>query len=765
MDSLRPDDPRQIGSYILYGRLGAGGMGEVFFGRSPGGRAVAVKLINPLFAGDADFRRRFSLEVEAGRKVGGFHAAQVVDADPNADRPWMVTAYVAGPSLKQVLAKHRALPPDSVRVLGAGLAEALIAIHGAKLIHRDLKPSNILLTYDGPHVIDFGIARTVDASVATTQPGTPGFMAPEVVTGKPATWACDVFALGVVLAVAAGVPPFGDGPQDAITYRIVHDRPNLSGLNSQIRGLVEECLAKEPTARPTPGQILERLGDHGAVTQWLPGPILDMIPGYAAPQPTEVVHPRLQDDARLLEAERAARRIPDAYARAEAQVYVARAVSRFDPAHALRLLDDALRPATQRDGTSILNREQMLRYLVGHVALELGTVLVRSDSSSAGQMLDDIEVILRSMIREEPETIAGVVTRLAEAVAGIDPGRADRIARMFPDQVVQASAVARAAMVVARTDPVQAEQMARAITRLAGQVTRPPAAAARQVRPRWRLKQKESRHEVSPTPPHIHKDSTSLWAARTLAEVAVAMASSGPSPAVTEDESTVTAGGAVGALAPSRATPSPERLLADAEHIARDITADDTRALALTVVAVAAARIDPGRAVSSFTQAEQIARTSQRSSTREEALAEVALAAVRTEPARAEQIARSLLDREHTVAEVASAVAATDRARAERIAAGITDEFVHALVMAEIAVRTDPAHAELQLGKALTAAHHDPALIVKVALVAARALPARAEEMMRTIRSRDNIRTADFWRARGLAELVNMSEDTSPGSK
>src|SRR5215510_9669293 len=229
MDSLRPEDPRRVGDYVLAGRLGAGGMGEVFFGRSRAGRPVAVKVIYPVFANDAGFRRRFRLEVEAGRKVGGFHAAQVVDADPDAERPWMVTAYVAGPSLEQVLREHLALPMDSVKVLGAGVAEALGAIHAVGLIHRDLKPSNILLAEDGPHVIDFGVARAVDASGITARSGTAGFMAPEVLLGRPLTPACDVFALGVVLAVATGIRPFGAGPPEAVSYRVVHEEPDLSG--------------------------------------------------------------------------------------------------------------------------------------------------------------------------------------------------------------------------------------------------------------------------------------------------------------------------------------------------------------------------------------------------------------------------------------------------------------------------------------------------------------------------------------------------------
>ena len=777
MDSLRSGDPQQIGDYRLYGLLGVGGMGEVFFGRSPGGRAVAVKLISPRFASDDDFRQRFCLEVEAGRKVGGFHAAHVVDADPEADRPWMVTAYVAGPSLKQVLAKHPALPASSVRVLGAGLAEALAAIHDAGLIHRDLNPSNILLTYDGPRVIDFGIARAVDASSQTAQTGTPGFMAPEVLTWQRASSACDVFALGLVLAVASGIHPFGKGSLDEVNHRIVYSEPDLSGLDPQISGLVAECLAKEPTVRPTPRRILERLGDHGPVEQWLPGPVLDMILGHAPPQPTEVIRPGRHHDSWLLEAEQTARKIPDAYARAEAQIYVATAVSRSDPAHALRLLDDALRPTTQRDGSSTLSRQQLLRHLAGHATFELGTVLARTDAPSAGRMLDEIEDIIRSMVREEPRTVAQVVTRLAEAVASTDPARADRIARMAPDQGVQASALARAAMVVARTDPVQAGQMAQAVTRLTGQVTRPAAEPTGRASIWRRPKPKKVPDEVPAASASVRQDSTTLWAVRALAEVAVAMAGTSPlqprlSTTGVEGVSTITSAGEPGALRPASAakTASPgepadaERLLAEAEQLARGITTDDTRALALTAATIAAAQINLGHAGSSLTKAEEFALTSSSSSVRDEALGEVALAAARTEPALAEKIARSLPDREHTVAEVASAVAAADRARAERIAAVITDEYVRALVMAEIAVRTEPANAEPQLREALRAAHHDPARIVEVAKAAAGASAARAEEIVRGIKSRDNIRTADFWRARALADLVSMADEPSRDS-
>ena len=362
-------------------------MGEVFFGRSQAGRPVAVKLIYPGFANDVKFRRRFRLEIEAGRKVGGFHAAQVVDADPDAERPWMATAFIAGPSLQQVLSEGQILPLDSVRVLGAGVAEALGAIHAAGLIHRDLKPSNILLADDGPHVIDFGVARAVDASGVTAQSGTAGFMAPEVLLGRPLTSACDVFALGMVLAYAVGSRPFGVGLPEAIAYRVVHEEPGLSGLDPQIRDVVAACLAKEPSERPTPARILELLADPDLPSQWLPPPIQTMITTHKPPgEPTVVAATDLARAARLLEEaeqiaaalpldeqamapeDRAAaipgpppppasssarargldeeydRALPLAVQRARALVHVATVATRSDPVHAAQLLDDALHP-------------------------------------------------------------------------------------------------------------------------------------------------------------------------------------------------------------------------------------------------------------------------------------------------------------------------------------------------------------------------------------------------------------------------------------
>ena len=166
MNPLKAGDPELVGGYRLLGRLGAGGMAQVFLGTSPGGRKVAVKLIRPEYADDAEFRRRFAREIAAARQVGGFHTAAVVDADPDADPPWMVTAYIPGPSLSEAVGQNGPLDQAQVRELGAALAEGLTAIHACGLIHRDLKPGNIILGPDGPRIIDFGVARTANASSA-----------------------------------------------------------------------------------------------------------------------------------------------------------------------------------------------------------------------------------------------------------------------------------------------------------------------------------------------------------------------------------------------------------------------------------------------------------------------------------------------------------------------------------------------------------------------------------------------------------------------
>ncbi|MGZ3117071.1 serine/threonine-protein kinase [Streptomyces sp. H62] len=286
MRPLEVDEPTVVGPYRLLGRLGSGGMGRVYLGRSSGGRTVAVKIVHPHFALDEEFRARFRREVDAARRVGGAWTAPVLDADPEARVPWVATAYAAGPSLTAAVADGGPLPARSVRALGAGLGEALAAVHELGLVHRDVKPSNVLLTLDGPLLIDFGIARATGGTASLTSTGvsvgSPGYMAPEQILGKGVTGAADVFSLGAVLAYAAtGEPPFPGDSSAALLYKVVHEEPRLGALNGELRGLVAACLAKDPAARPAPGEVARRLAPEGAahlVTGgWLPGPLVERV--------------------------------------------------------------------------------------------------------------------------------------------------------------------------------------------------------------------------------------------------------------------------------------------------------------------------------------------------------------------------------------------------------------------------------------------------------------------------------------------------------
>ncbi|UUU32830.1 PQQ-binding-like beta-propeller repeat protein [Streptomyces sp. CA-210063] len=258
--ALENSDPRQVGPYRIVGRLGAGGMGRVYLGLSPGGRAVAVKTIRPELTYDPEFRQRFAREAAAARAVSGAFTAAVVDADPYGDPPWLATVHVAGISLDDTIARHGPLPESSVLALGAGLSEALQAIHTAGLVHRDLKPSNVLLAPDGPKVIDFGIAISAGSSSLTRSGvvvGTPAYMSPEQLTGGRAGTAADVFALGGVLVFAAtGEGAFGSGPSLGVGFRVVHDEPNLSGVPAGLRPLLGRCLDKVPARRPTVAELL-----------------------------------------------------------------------------------------------------------------------------------------------------------------------------------------------------------------------------------------------------------------------------------------------------------------------------------------------------------------------------------------------------------------------------------------------------------------------------------------------------------------------------
>ncbi|MFF5918305.1 protein kinase [Streptomyces flavochromogenes] len=253
-----------IGRYVIEHKLGEGGMGTVYLARSRGGRAVAVKVARPELASDPSFRARFRAEVAAARQVGGFHTAQVVDADPDAEAPWLATAYIPGPTLAAFVTAQGPMDEGRLRSLGAALAEALEAIHACGLVHRDLKPGNIVMAPDGPRVLDFGIARALESTRLTATGsafGTPGYLAPEQALGDEVTGAADVFALGAVLVAAAGGRPFGGGTPMGLMYRAVHEAPDLTAVPEPLRGLVGRCLAKDPAGRPTPEEILDVLGE------------------------------------------------------------------------------------------------------------------------------------------------------------------------------------------------------------------------------------------------------------------------------------------------------------------------------------------------------------------------------------------------------------------------------------------------------------------------------------------------------------------------
>ncbi|WP_052411143.1 protein kinase domain-containing protein [Streptomyces sp. NRRL S-118] len=302
MQPLKEQDPDRIADYRFIGRLGEGGMGVVYLARSPRGRMVAVKTIRTELAANPDFRLRFAKETALARQVGGAWTAAVLDADPDAELPWVATAYVAGPTLHQVVAEqHGPLPEHSVRGLASGLCQALGDIHAASLVHRDLKPSNVLVTIDGPKVIDFGIARALDSSstggLTSTGVvvGSPGFMSPEQIRGESLTEASDIFSLGTVLAFAAsGRLPFNApaGQLHALMYRVVHEPPDLAGVPEPLLPLIKDCLAKNPADRPTLAELRDReRTQHRSLTPWLP-PILLARLGQEAVQLLDQEDPR-----------------------------------------------------------------------------------------------------------------------------------------------------------------------------------------------------------------------------------------------------------------------------------------------------------------------------------------------------------------------------------------------------------------------------------------------------------------------------------------
>ena len=259
---LQPGDPVQVGPYRLRVRLGAGGMGQVFLAFTPAGRPIAVKILKPELTMEPDFHGRFAREVEIAQRVDGHHVAQLLDADPRGRPPWLAQAYVAGPSLQELVGPGRPLPARDVLLIAVGVARGLRSIHAAGVVHRDLKPSNVMLDEAGPQVIDFGVVKALEPSAGdpthATRIGTPAYMSPEQAMGRAVGPASDVFSLGSVLYfLSTGETAFDAYNENAAMYRVVSGQPDLGRLPEPVRPVIELCLQKDPELRPPPGAVIE----------------------------------------------------------------------------------------------------------------------------------------------------------------------------------------------------------------------------------------------------------------------------------------------------------------------------------------------------------------------------------------------------------------------------------------------------------------------------------------------------------------------------
>ncbi|MEV6259449.1 serine/threonine-protein kinase [Streptomyces sp. NPDC051784] len=303
LQPLTASDPPRIGPYLLLGRLGAGGMGRVYLARAEGGRTVAVKVVHEEHVADPQFRARFRREIDAARRVGKRHTAPVLDADPDANLPWVATGYIPGLSLEEVVRRHGPLPPSSVRALAQGLLKALDDIHGADIVHRDLKPSNIMLTVNGPRVIDFGIARALETSAGSVLTsmglivGSPGFMSPEQIRGQEIGPKSDVFSLGCVLNWAVtgqlAFGPPGAHPH-SVNYHAAESAPDLERVgDTALRDLISRCLTKDVDERPDVAALLS--DDQGARS----------MPANGAWLPPDVIAELADRSARLLDVDAA----------------------------------------------------------------------------------------------------------------------------------------------------------------------------------------------------------------------------------------------------------------------------------------------------------------------------------------------------------------------------------------------------------------------------------------------------------------------------
>ncbi|MCO6004223.1 serine/threonine protein kinase [Actinoallomurus purpureus] len=269
MEALRAGDPAETGGYRLLARLGAGGMGQVYLGLSPGGRHVAIKVIRSDFD-SPEALARFRREVATVGELRSPFTAALVGAGLDAPPYWLATEYVQGPTLAQAVARYGPLPVPTCLRLMAALGEALADVHARGVQHRDLKPHNVILAPDGPRLIDFGIARGDDQTAIThtgAAAGTPGYLAPEVIQWQRMSPAADVFALAGTIAYAAtGRPPFGVGDAHAVIYRSVHAAVDVAGVEPGLAGLIARCAEKDPAARPAAGQVPALCGVQGAIT-------------------------------------------------------------------------------------------------------------------------------------------------------------------------------------------------------------------------------------------------------------------------------------------------------------------------------------------------------------------------------------------------------------------------------------------------------------------------------------------------------------------
>ncbi|MFF7276041.1 protein kinase [Streptomyces griseorubiginosus] len=304
---LHKDDPKSVGGYRILDRLGTGGMGVVYRGRTRSGREVAVKVVHAQYAEDRVFRARFRQEIESVRKVSGAFTAPVVDADPEAVRPWMATQYVPGRSLADRIRERGALRGTELRQLALGLVEALRDIHRVGVVHRDLKPANVLLAQDGPRVIDFGISRAAENHNTLTETGqmigTPPFMSPEQFTdARTVGPASDVFSLGALLVFSAtGRGPFDTDSPYLTAFRVVHEAPVLDGVAEPLRAVLARCLAKAPADRPELDTLAKEFADILPEAD-------DVLPDAHDPDPPPAVEGPYAEDAPAIPRTRRVRR-------------------------------------------------------------------------------------------------------------------------------------------------------------------------------------------------------------------------------------------------------------------------------------------------------------------------------------------------------------------------------------------------------------------------------------------------------------------------